>query len=121
VTRATAGARAERTPAPYAWPVLLVVLVVCIVLFVVLPFLGATLWSLLSTLLIGLLLGALARLIVPGRTNIGVLTTSLIGVAGGLLGTLLSRLFDTGSFGRLLLQIGAAVALVLFVRPEPVT
>ena len=99
---------------------LLAVLVVVIVLFVVLPFIGATLASLVSTLFIGLILGALARLIVPGRQPLGCLFTSLVGVAGGLLGTLAAgrHALDTGSFGRLLLQIGAAVGLVLLLRPS---
>jgi uncharacterized membrane protein YeaQ/YmgE (transglycosylase-associated protein family) len=98
--------------------VLFAVLVLCLLLFVVLPFLGATLWALLTTLLVGLVLGALARLIVPGPTPIGCLTTSLVGVLGGLLGTALSRAMDTGSFARLLLQVASAVVLVLLVRPR---
>lgn len=99
---------------------LFAVLVVCVVLFVVLPFIGATLYSLLTTLLIGLILGAVARLIVPGRQPIGCLFTSLVGVAGSLLGTLAASkdALHTGSFGRLLLQVGVAVVLVLLLRPS---
>ena len=97
---------------------LLALLVICLLLFVVLPFIGATLWALLTTLLVGLVLGAIARVIVPGRTPLGCLTTSLVGVLGGLLGTVVSRALDTGSFARLLLQIGAAVLLVLLLRPK---
>jgi len=98
--------------------VLFALLVLCLVLFVVLPFIGATLWALLTTLLVGLVLGAVARLIAPGRTPMGCLFTSLVGVAGGLLGTLAARAIGTGSFGRLLLQIAAAVVLVLVLRPS---
>ena len=97
---------------------LLALLVICLLLFVVLPFLGATLWALLTTLLVGLLLGAVARLIAPGGGPMGCLTTSLVGVAGGLLGTVAARLIDTGSLGRLLLQVAAAVLLVLALRPS---
>jgi uncharacterized membrane protein YeaQ/YmgE (transglycosylase-associated protein family) len=93
-------------------------LLLCLLLFVVLPFLGATLWALISTLVVGLLLGALARLIVPGPTPMGCLTTSLVGVFGGLLGSLLANLLDTGSFAQLLLQIAGAVLLVLVLRPN---
>jgi uncharacterized membrane protein YeaQ/YmgE (transglycosylase-associated protein family) len=98
--------------------VLLAVLLVCIVLFVVLPFIGATLIALLTTLLVGLVLGALARWIAPGPNSMGLLTTSLVGVAGSLLGTLVARLLDAGSLGRLLLQVAAAVVLVMIVRPS---
>ncbi|MGB8649615.1 MAG: hypothetical protein WCD35_03030 [Mycobacteriales bacterium] len=97
---------------------LFALLLVCLVLFVVLPFLGATLWSLLTTLLVGLVLGAVARLVVPGNGPMGCLTTSLVGVAGGLVGTVLSHALHTGSFARLLLQIGAAVLLVVVLRPS---
>lgn len=97
---------------------LFAVLLLCLVLFVVLPFLGATLWALLSTLLVGLVLGAVARLIAPGRSPMGCLFTSLVGVAGGLLGTAVSRALDTGGLARLLLQIVAATLLVIVLRPS---
>jgi uncharacterized membrane protein YeaQ/YmgE (transglycosylase-associated protein family) len=98
--------------------VLLALLLVCLALFVVLPLVGATLVALLSTLLVGLLLGLLARAIAPGSGSMGCLFTSLVGVAGSLIGTALARALDTGGFGRLLLQIGAAVVLVLVLRPS---
>ena len=97
---------------------LLAVLVVCIALFVVLPFLAVTLWQLLTTLLVGLVLGALGRLIAPGTNPMGCLTTALVGVAGSLLGTLAAALLDAGSLARLLLQIAAAVVLVMALRPS---
>ena len=98
---------------------LFAVLVLCLLLFVVLPFVGATLWALLWALLVGLVLGAFARLIAPGNsTNMGCLTTSLIGVFGSLIGTAIARGMHTGSFARLLLQIASAVVLVMVLRPN---
>jgi uncharacterized membrane protein YeaQ/YmgE (transglycosylase-associated protein family) len=98
--------------------VLLALLVLCLVLFVVLPVVGATIWALLWALLVGLVLGALARVIAPGNGGrMGCLTTSLVGVFGGLIGTAISQAADTGSFARLLLQIASAVVLVMVVRP----
>jgi uncharacterized membrane protein YeaQ/YmgE (transglycosylase-associated protein family) len=97
--------------------VLFALLVLCLILFVVLPFVGATIWAVLTTLLVGLVLGAFARMIAPGSGPMGCLTTSLIGVFGGLLGTILSEALDTGSFVRLLLQVASAVVLVMVVRP----
>jgi uncharacterized membrane protein YeaQ/YmgE (transglycosylase-associated protein family) len=98
--------------------VLFAVLVVCVLLFVVLPFVGATLTSLLSTLLVGLVLGALGRVIAPGSGRMGCLTTSLVGVAGALIGTAASRALDTGDLGRWLLEVGAATFLVMAIRPR---
>ena len=95
---------------------LVAVLIVCIVLFVVLPFVHATLIALLSTVVIGFLLGLIARVIAPGRGKVGFLLTSLVGVAGSLIGTAVARGVHTGTFGRLLLQVGAAVVLVVVLR-----
>jgi uncharacterized membrane protein YeaQ/YmgE (transglycosylase-associated protein family) len=99
--------------------VLLAVLVFCVLLFVVLPFVGATLSALLSTLLVGLVLGAIGRVIAPGSGRMGCLTTSLVGVAGALIGTAASRALETGTLGRWLLEIGAATVLVMVLRPRP--
>ena len=96
---------------------LLALLLVCLTLFVVLPLVGAALSTIVVTLFFGLLLGAFARLVAPGPTRGGLLLTSLVGVAGSLTGSVLAELLDTGGFGRLLLQIGAAVVLVLVLRP----
>lgn len=97
---------------------LVALLLLCLVLFVVLPFIGATVTALLTTLFLGLVLGAVARMIAPGSGPMGCLFTSLVGVAGGLLGTLAARALDLGSFGRLLLQTTAAVLLVIVLRPS---
>ncbi len=96
---------------------LFAVLIVCLVLFVVLPFLSVAVTHLLTTLFVGLLLGALARVITPGSGRMGCLFTTLVGVAGSLLGTLAARLLDTGALGRVLLQVAAAVVLVVVLRP----
>jgi uncharacterized membrane protein YeaQ/YmgE (transglycosylase-associated protein family) len=98
--------------------VLFAVLIFCVLLFVVLPFVGATLTALLSTLLVGLVLGALGRVIAPGSGRMGCLTTSLVGVAGALIGTAASEALDTGTPGRWLLEIGAATVLVMVIRPR---
>jgi uncharacterized membrane protein YeaQ/YmgE (transglycosylase-associated protein family) len=97
--------------------VLFALLVLCLILFVVLPVIGATIWAVLQALLVGLVLGAFARLIAPGSGPMGCLTTSLVGLFGGLVGTALSETFDTGAFARLLLQVASAVVLVMVVRP----
>ena len=44
----------------------------------------------------GLILGALARLIKPGKQNLGLLATLLLGLAGSVIGGLIASFFHTG-------------------------
>lgn len=79
-----------------------------------------------SWIIIGLLAGALAGFFVPGRERNGCIGTTLIGIAGGLIGGWLwtgplGQNPATGFLGALLLAIiGAAVVLLLLrmVRRE---
>ena len=48
--------------------------------------LGLIIW----TIIIGLIIGALGRLVVPGRQNIGILTTIVIGIIAAFIGYLIS-------------------------------
>ncbi len=97
--------------------VLFALLVICVVLFIVLPFIGATLMQAVWALLVGLLLGLLARAIAPGKGRMSLLMTSLVGIAGGLLGRVAARLLHTHSgLGRLLLEVLAAAVLVMIFR-----
>lgn len=43
--------------------------------------------SFLSAVIVGLIIGALARLVLPGRQNIGIIWTILIGIVAALIGT----------------------------------
>ncbi|MFC0532628.1 GlsB/YeaQ/YmgE family stress response membrane protein [Phytohabitans kaempferiae] len=47
--------------------------------------------GIISALIIGLIIGALGRLVVPGRQNIPIWLTMLIGVAAALLGSVIAR------------------------------
>jgi uncharacterized membrane protein YeaQ/YmgE (transglycosylase-associated protein family) len=49
-----------------------------------------TLAAILTWLLIGLVIGGLAHLLVPGRNRVGVLRTVLFGIAGALVGGLVT-------------------------------
>ncbi len=62
----------------------------------------------------GLMIGALARLVVPGRENVGVVGTILAGLGGSFIGGILGRwLFgETGWLLSLLLAVGVAALLV---------
>ena len=68
-------------------------------------------------LVAGLIIGALARLIKPGKQNLGMLATLGLGLAGSLIGGLIAQFFGTGSIWELnvlgfILAVIAAVLLI---------
>ncbi len=88
-------------------------IVVLLVLVVVLPIVGWALWLLISAALVGAIIGGLARLVLPGRQEIGILSTIVIGWIGSLIGSLVGRhVFHVGTFLTVLCEIGAAAVLV---------
>jgi len=50
-----------------------------------------TVWGIVSALIVGLIVGVLGRLVVPGRQDMPIWLTMLIGVAAALLGTVIVR------------------------------
>src|SRR5947199_8495849 len=50
-----------------------------------------TIAGIISAIIVGLVIGALGRLVVPGRQNIPIWLTMLIGVAAALLGTVVAK------------------------------
>ena len=50
-----------------------------------------TVTGIITALIVGLIIGALGRLVVPGKQNIPIWLTMLIGVGAALLGTVLAR------------------------------
>lgn len=65
----------------------------------------------------GLVIGALARLIKPGKQNLGLLATLLLGLAGSVIGGVVANLLGTGSIFELNLFgfVVAVIASVLLV------
>jgi uncharacterized membrane protein YeaQ/YmgE (transglycosylase-associated protein family) len=68
-------------------------------------------------LVAGLIIGALARLIKPGRQNLGILATLGLGLVGSLIGGVIASVIGTGSIWELnvlgfVLAVVAAVLLV---------
>ncbi len=91
-------------------PVLIVAL---LVLLVVLPIVGWALWLLVSAALVGAIIGGLARLVLPGRQEMGIVTTIVIGWIGSLFGSLIGRhLFHVGGLLTVLCEIAVAAVLV---------
>jgi uncharacterized membrane protein YeaQ/YmgE (transglycosylase-associated protein family) len=49
--------------------------------------------EILTWLVVGLIVGLIARLLLPGRDPMGLFATSLVGIAGAIVGGFLSRLY----------------------------
>ena len=75
-----------------------------------------------SWAVLGLLVGALAKFIMPGKQGGGLIKTTLLGVAGALLGGFVGSMLGVGSVSGFNLESlalavgGALVLLVLFGR-----
>jgi uncharacterized membrane protein YeaQ/YmgE (transglycosylase-associated protein family) len=70
----------------------------------------------------GLIIGVIARLLRPGKQDIPLWLTVLIGMAGAIIGNLLASAFgvrDTSGIDwiRHILQIGVAIVLIGLVEP----
>jgi len=66
-------------------------------------------------ILFGLVIGAIARLLVPGRQNIGILKTMLLGVAGSFVGGFLAYLIFGGEPLQAAGWIGSILGAVLLL------
>jgi uncharacterized membrane protein YeaQ/YmgE (transglycosylase-associated protein family) len=76
-------------------------------------------FSLFWLALTGLIIGALGRLVLPGRHDISLLATVLIGIGASLLGGVLANLFDVGWFIQFLVAVVlAAVGVTLFASDQ---
>lgn len=65
----------------------------------------------------GLVIGALARLVKPGKQNLGILATLLLGLVGSVIGGVIASLLGTGGIFELnvlgfVVAVIAAVALI---------
>ncbi|HEX6676312.1 MAG TPA: GlsB/YeaQ/YmgE family stress response membrane protein [Actinomycetes bacterium] len=79
---------------------------------------GFIIWAIVA----GLIIGSIAKLFVPGRQDIPIWITILIGVAGALIGNFLAVVLGVRhTFGidwiRHSLQVATAVVLIMLVVP----
>jgi uncharacterized membrane protein YeaQ/YmgE (transglycosylase-associated protein family) len=79
-----------------------------------------TVTGIIVALIVGLVIGALGRLVVPGKQNIPIWLTMLIGVIAALLGTFLANALGVGSttgfdWIEFVLQVALAAAGVFLV------
>ena len=100
---------------PRVTPVVIVLLVVIAVLLLGGWLIGLA-FSLLWIALTGLIVGGLGRLVLPGRQEISLLVTALVGIAASLVGGILANVFDVGWLIQFILAVAlAALGIVLFL------
>jgi uncharacterized membrane protein YeaQ/YmgE (transglycosylase-associated protein family) len=98
--------------------IVVVLLVVILVLLLAGSIIGLA-FSLFWLALTGLIIGALGRLVLPGRHDISLLATALIGIGASLLGGVLANLFDVGWLIQFLVAVVlAAVGVTLFASEQ---
>ena len=73
--------------------------------------------TIIGTIIFGAIVGVLARLVLPGKQNISMVITVVIGIAGALIGYWLAGLLGVDSTGgidwiRLLISVAVAAGLV---------
>ncbi|MFR9803159.1 GlsB/YeaQ/YmgE family stress response membrane protein [Pseudonocardia sp. RS010] len=78
-----------------------------------------TVTGIITAIVFGLIIGALARLIVPGKQDIPIWLTIIVGIVGAFVGTFIARAFnlrtDGWNFWETIFQIVVAVILVVLV------
>ena len=78
--------------------------------------------TILTWIVFGILIGAIARFVMPGRQNMGIFMTGLLGVVGSFVGGGLSHLvFGSGEgfvrpSGWIMSVIGAFITLLIYSR-----
>ncbi len=78
--------------------------------------------TLLSALILGLIIGPLARLILPGKQDVSLVMTVLIGAVGALIGsTVVSTVSEGSGFNLWALVTGVGVAVLLVLLYGVVT
>ena len=76
-------------------------------------------FELLWLVIAGLVIGALGRLVLPGRQQIGLLATALVGIAASVLGGILADIFDAGWLIQFLVAVAlAAIGITIFASSE---
>ena len=75
-------------------------------------------WTIISAVVVGLIIGALARLIMPGKQNIGVIMTIALGILGSLIGSwacynLFGYQNEGGGWAVIPFLVGIVVAIIL--------
>ena len=70
------------------------------------------LWGIIWTILIGLVVGVIARLILPGKENMGILMTIVIGVVGSFLAGIIGQFIGWWTVGS---WVGFAASIIVAI------
>jgi uncharacterized membrane protein YeaQ/YmgE (transglycosylase-associated protein family) len=98
--------------------IVVILLVIVLVLLLAGSLIGLA-FSLLWLALTGLIIGALGRLVLPGRQDVGLVATALVGIGASLLGGILANAFNAGWLIQFLVAVAlAAVGITLFESSE---
>jgi uncharacterized membrane protein YeaQ/YmgE (transglycosylase-associated protein family) len=62
--------------------------------------------------IVGILVGAIARLIMPGTEQMGILMTGVLGVAGSFVGGFIARIFSKPAEGALFHPAGIILSVI---------
>ena len=90
-----------------------------------------TVTGVISAIIIGLIIGALGRLVVPGRQNLPLWLTLVVGVVAAFLGTLLARAVGVSNtsgvdwieilFQVVIAAVGVAIVSGTYGRGRPIS
>ena len=62
--------------------------------------------------IVGIVVGFIARAIMPGKQSMGILMTGILGIAGSIVGGLISRLFSKPADGALFHPAGIIMSII---------
>jgi uncharacterized membrane protein YeaQ/YmgE (transglycosylase-associated protein family) len=80
------------------------------------------LWNIIVLIIIGAIAGFIARAVIPGKQDIGIGLTIVLGIVGSVVGNLLGSLifephrFELGTSGIIGSIIGAIIVLLIYLR-----
>ncbi|KAA0017015.1 GlsB/YeaQ/YmgE family stress response membrane protein [Antrihabitans cavernicola] len=81
--------------------------------------------TIIGAIIVGLIVGALARFVMPGKQNIGVIMTVVLGIIGSFLGTWISYKLgysnQNGGFKIIPFLVGIVLAVILIAAYLGVT
>lgn len=81
--------------------------------------------SIVLAIVVGAIIGAVARLVMPGRQNVGMIMTVVLGAVGALVGSVVAGLFGyhnaNGGIAWIPFFIGVGAAVVLIALYESLT
>lgn len=81
--------------------------------------------SVILAIIVGAIIGVVARLVMPGKQNVGMIMTVVIGAVGGLIGSAVASVFGyhnaNGGVAWIPFFVGVGAAIVLIALYEALT